>query len=144
MVINPLIVDIPQKIYTPCLLLRAPQTGDGVMLNQAITESFSVLSQWMDWATHVPTLEESELYVRTSCNDWIMRKNLPFFIFSTQDNTLAGETGLHHIDWSIPKFETGYWIRSTYQNQGIITEAVTALMYYAFKQLHAQKVIWQV
>lgn len=140
MIINPLLVDIPQKIYTPRLLLRAPQTGDGVMLNHAITESFSVLSQWMNWATHIPTLEESELYIRASCADWIMRKNLPFFIFSIQDNILLGATGLHHIDWSIPKFETGYWIRSTYQNQGIITEAVNALTYFTFIQLHAQRV----
>ncbi|UNE35335.1 GNAT family N-acetyltransferase [Vermiphilus pyriformis] len=140
MIINPLLVDIPQKIYTPRLLIRAPQIDDGIALNQAINESFSVLSQWMDWATHMPTLEESELNVRASYADWIMRKNLPFFIFSTQDNTLVGATGLHHIDWSIPKFETGYWIRSTYQNQGIITEAVNALMYFTFIQLHAQRV----
>jgi RimJ/RimL family protein N-acetyltransferase len=47
---------------------------------------------------------------------------------------------LHQIDWSIPKFEIGYWCRQKYTGKGYITESVRGLTVFAFKILEAKRV----
>ena len=50
----------PDPINTDRLLLRSPQPGDGVEVNQAIRESYADLHEWMDWANYLPDVEETE------------------------------------------------------------------------------------
>ena len=47
---------------------------------------------------------------------------------------------MHRIDWSVPRFEIGYWRRSGEQGRGVVSEAVRALARFAFDQLGARRV----
>ncbi len=49
-------------------------------------------------------------------------------------------TGLHRIDWEIPKFEIGYWVDTRKAGHGFITEAVEGLAHFAFSELSAKRV----
>ena len=49
-------------------------------------------------------------------------------------------TGLHPRNWDVPKFEIGYWCRSSLQRQGFATEAVRALTAAAFLEMAAERV----
>ena len=44
------------------------------------------------------------------------------------------------MDWSIPKFEIGYWCRAGFQGCGYVTEAVQAVTEAAFRILKANRV----
>ena len=44
------------------------------------------------------------------------------------------------IDWAVPKFEVGYWCRRRLQGQGLMAEAVTAVVRFAFETLGARRV----
>jgi RimJ/RimL family protein N-acetyltransferase len=137
---DPLLLDIPVPITTPRLVLRPPRAGDGVIVNEAIIESFDQLSHWLPWADHKPTVQETEIMMRTMEARWILRQDLPLLIFDTK-GLLLGSTGLHRINWSLPSFEIGYWVRSTHTGRGIITESTHALVRYAFEQLHAVRIV---
>ncbi len=137
---NPILLDLPVPIQTPRLHIRPPQPGDGLLVNQAILESFETLHQWMPWADHKPSIAESETFVRTAQAQWILRQELTLFIFDSSQTTFLGATGFHTINWKLPSFEIGYWIRSSSKGQGIITEATNALIRYAFRQLKAVRV----
>lgn len=52
----------------------------------------------------------------------------------------VGSSGLHNIDWSVPKFEIGYWCRSKFIGKGYITESVRGLTVFAFEILKANRV----
>ena len=54
--------------------------------------------------------------------------------------TIIGGTGLHRINWNVPRFEIGYWVRTSYARQGYITEAVSGLTDFAFDTLGAKRV----
>ena len=41
------------------------------------------------------------------------------------------ETGLHTIDWSVPKSEIGYWVRTTSTGRGFATETTNVLIAFA-------------
>jgi ribosomal-protein-serine acetyltransferase len=142
--INPILIDLPVPITTERLILRPPQIGDGIIVNNAVLESFEELNQFMPWAKEKPSIEETEIFVRQAAANWILKKNeepyLPLFIFDKTTNQFIGGTGYHHFDWSIPSIETGYWIRKSCSGLGLMTEAVNALTQYAFKQLHVKRI----
>jgi RimJ/RimL family protein N-acetyltransferase len=52
---------------------------------------------------------------------------------------MLGSSGLHRRDWSIGKFEIGYWCRKRFQGQGYITEAVRGIMRFGFETLEARR-----
>ncbi len=131
-------------ITTPHLILRPPQIGDGSAVNEAVSESFNELYQFMPWAQHKPSIEETEIFIRQAVANWILKKNedpyLPLFIFDKNTYQFIGATGYHNYDWEIPMIETGYWIRSSCAKQGLMTEAVNAITQYAFKQLGIKRI----
>ncbi|MBK7962688.1 MAG: GNAT family N-acetyltransferase [Bdellovibrionales bacterium] len=137
---KPILLDIPMPIETPRLLLRPPQPGDGVELNQAINESFEALSVWMPWAKERPSVEDSEENVRRAFAKWVLREDLRISIFDKASGKLVGSSGLHRINWELPSFEIGYWVRNSFEGKGYITESTNALTQFAFKQLKAKRV----
>lgn len=140
MSINPLMMNIPDTIESERMLIRAPRVGDGAVLNEAMLESMNELRPWMVFAQQEQSVEETEEYVRRSYIQYMERSNLPFLLFHKETNQLIGASGLHRIKWEIPRFEIGYWIRTSMQGQGYVTEAVHALTHFAFETLNAQRV----
>jgi len=142
--VEPLLIDWPPLLHSERLLLRAPQAGDGNALNQAVMQSLDELKPWMPWAQKTPSRKQSELTCRQMAVRFAQRTDLPLFIFTRGADggcaRLLGGTGLHRIDWSVPRFEIGYWRRSGEQGQGWVTEAVRTLSRFAFDHLGALRV----
>ena len=147
--VDPLLIDVPQRIETPRLILRCPGPGDGDALNAAECETLVDLLPWMPWAKAARTPAESEIYCRRSQAKFLLREDMPMFIFERRhvagvapdaEGLLLGSTGLHRIDWPARRFEIGYWRRAGQQGRGIITEAVLAMARLAFERLGAQRV----
>lgn len=142
--INPTLLNLATHISTPRLLIRPPQVGDGKIVNHAVLETFGKLHKMMPWAKTKPTIDESEEYVRQAAANWILKKDeepyLPLFIFDSRDHQFVSGTGFHHINWEVPCLEIGYWIRDSYSNKGLITEAVNALTSYAINYLHVKRI----
>jgi RimJ/RimL family protein N-acetyltransferase len=142
--IDPVLIDVPEAIATERLWLRCPRAGDGTVINEAVVQTLPELKPWMPWAQTAPTLEESELHCRRAAAQYALREDLQLLIFERQSDggqgRLLGATGLHRMDWSVPRFEIGYWRRSGEGGRGLMTEAVRALSRFAFDTLHAQRV----
>ncbi len=139
---DPLLIDVPEVITTDRLLIRCPQPGEGPMLNEAIHESIDALKPWMPWAQVAPPLDESEAYCRRMQAKFRLREDLPMFIFERAGEAagrFVGSTGLHRIDWQVPRFEVGYWARTGCTGKGYIAEAVRALAAMAFDKLGARR-----
>ena len=136
----PVLRDIPEAFETERLLIRAPQPGDGPEVNRAIRESFEALRIWMDWATQMPTVEETEALCRRSHAHFLERSDLPLFFFLKAAQTCVGASGLHPRDWNVPRFEIGYWVRTSFQGQGFVTEAVRAITRFGFETVGANKI----
>lgn len=132
--------DFPYEFETERLTIRGPLPGDGAEMQAAIVESIDELRPWMPWATIIPTPEESETRLRQKQLDFLARKDLQLLLFLKGTHTLVGSSGLHRINWDVPKFEIGYWVRTPFARQGYITEAVAGISDFAFQQLGAKRV----
>lgn len=136
----PILRDIPDSFETERLLICAPRPGDGPAINEAVLETFESLKRWMPWADHIPTVEENEAYVRQAAANFILRETLPLRMWHKADGVYLGGTGLHNINWDVPRFEIGYWIRARYEGQGLVTEAVKGVVEFATTHLGAKRI----
>jgi RimJ/RimL family protein N-acetyltransferase len=134
-----LLLDIPEALETERLALRASRAGQGAALNEAMAESLQQLRPWMPWARQMQTVEQSESFARESQAKWLARETLDFSWYRKADGLLVGRGGLHTIDWTIPKFEIGYWIRTSCARNGYATESTRALAAFARDRLGARR-----
>jgi len=138
---NPILFDFPYSFDTERLTIRGPLPGDGEEVHAAVKESVAELRPWMPWAAEkIMSVEEYEIRLREGQLKFLSREDLWMMILLRRTNTIIGGTGLHRIDWNVPKFEIGYWVRTSYARQGYITEAVAALTDFAFNTLGAKRV----
>jgi len=135
----PSLIELPMPILTPRLLIRPPQPGDGPAFHAVINASKEHLKRFLPWAEWHRSVEESENTARLQYTKFLNRTDIVLGIFDKDTQTLLGGSGLHRIDWNIPKFEIGYWVSKDAEGRGIVSEAVNAITRYAFKQLQAKR-----
>jgi RimJ/RimL family protein N-acetyltransferase len=138
-ILHALLLDLPEELASARLALRATRAGDGSVANAAFVESHAELKPWMPWAKEVQSVEQSEQHCRDMQAKWHARETLDFCFFARDDGRFVGKGGLHTIDWSIPKFEIGYWIRTAAARRGLATEATRALAEFARERLGARR-----
>ncbi len=137
---NPILLDFPDHFETERLIIRAPRPGDGPTVNEAILESLDNLRPWMPWAQREPSVQDTEAHLRRAAAKFQARKDLGLLLYRKSDGLFVGGSGLHRIDWSVPRFSIGYWVRSSLEGQGYITEAVKGITAFAFEVLGAARV----
>ena len=140
---DPILIDVPGRLDTARLSLRPPRPGDGAQVFAAVAESIIALRRFpasMAWALAEPHLDASEAYCRQANANFVLRKDLPYLLFERSSGDLVGASGLHRFDWAVPRFEIGYWCRSSRTGRGFVTEAVQALTAVAFDTLGARRV----
>jgi RimJ/RimL family protein N-acetyltransferase len=144
MTTDPLLAEPPERLLTPRLILRCARPGDGPALQASVDASLARLRPWMPWAQAAQSAEESEAVVRRMAGQFALRQDLPYTMFERcagdAEGLHVGGTGLHRIDWQVPRFEIGYWVRTGFEGQGLVTEAVRALARMAFDRLRAARV----
>lgn len=137
---DPILLNFPQSFESERLTIRCPLPGDGEELCQAILESQPELIPWMPWAVGEHTVESTEINVREAYAKFLRREDLRLSLYLKDTSTLVGSSGLHRINWKIPKFEIGYWVRTKFAGNGYITEATAAITDFAFATLGAARV----
>jgi RimJ/RimL family protein N-acetyltransferase len=139
-ILHALLLDVPEVVATERLTLEAVRPGRGAEINVAVCESHEELKRWMPWAKEPQSPEDSEGHCRVMQARWFAREELDYCFVRRSDGLLVGKGGLHTIDWSLPKFEIGYWIRTSCARQGFATEAATALAEMARRALGAVRI----
>ena len=141
---DPLLIEVPERIETERLVLRVPRRGDGPTVNAAVVASLIELQPWLPWAGAAPTVEESEATCRRQQGRFILREDIVMFMFlrdaDGREGELVGGTSLHRIDWALRRFEIGYWRKTGCAGRGYVTEAVRAMARMAFDHLGARRV----
>ncbi len=122
------------RIETERLVIRCYQPEhDAPLLTEAVQISLPELLPWMPWARFEPqSLEQRTKRLATFREDFISGKDFSFGIFNKEETMLLGSTGLHTRIGEHAR-EIGYWTRSDFSRQGIMTETVSALCNVAFR-----------
>ncbi len=137
---NPILIEFPEQFETERLLIRMPKPGDGATVHQAIEASRDELKYWLPFAIKNQSVEDVEINIREAHLKFIKREDLRLLVFHKETGEFIASSGLHRIDWEVPKFEIGYWIDSRYSGKGFMTEAVQGITDFAFRELKAKRV----
>jgi ribosomal-protein-serine acetyltransferase len=138
--LNPILLNIPQSLSTPRLFLRTPRQGDATIAYPIVRESLNELKTWMPWATDKYSPEDAEDWYRKAAAKFINREELAYLIFLKDESQYLGNVSAFAFDWNVPKCEIGYWLRTTYTDQGYMTEAAAALIAMVKEALQTRRI----
>ncbi len=131
---------LPLPISTSRLVLRPPTPGDASVIQKAIEESFPALHQWMPWALELQSLDETREFLAGAEKRFRDHEDFAVSAFLQESGEFVLSSGLHPRNWTVPKFEIGYWCRASMQRKGYTAEVVRALSRLAFLEMGAKRV----
>ncbi len=134
-------------IETDRLFIRPPKPGDGAEHDKAVQSSLSDLrkpSAALPWAHEEPSEDHSESYCKWASSEFMARREFSLLFISRKTNEIVGASGLHEPDWSVPSFEIGWWGRSDFHGQGLVTEGAGAVLKWGFETLKARRIYAEV
>jgi len=124
------------KLKTPRLVLRRFKVSDA----QAMYENWATderTTKYLMWETHPSVGFTRELiekwvseYENPNCYHWVIEYG----------GTIVGTVNLHDIRDRAERLELGYSMGSKWWSMGIMTEAVGAVIKFAFTKLNANKI----
>jgi RimJ/RimL family protein N-acetyltransferase len=94
----------------------------------------------MPWTDDHRSPADSEAFVRRSHGSWVTRSDLIVGVWERDTGRYLGSSGVHPRDWEVPWFEVGYWLRTSAEGRGYISEAVRLLVRLCFETLQANRV----
>ena len=135
---EPRILILPRE--TERLILRTQLLTDADAIQEAIEESFTDLHTWMDWATTLQSLDYTRTIIERHQAEYKSAEDFTVSAFLKDTGKFVLTAGLHPLNWRVPKFEIGYWCRTSMQGHGYVTEVVRELTAAAFQELAARRV----
>ncbi|GAB2961026.1 GNAT family protein [Hymenobacter coalescens] len=72
--------------------------------------------------------------------DWQIGKGIQFGIFGADEGGPLGFVSVRNIEWEVPKAELAYLLGSRAEGQGLMHEAATAVLDWAFSALSLERV----
>lgn len=130
-------------IQTSRLQLKSYNESDAARLHQLIIRNIKRLSlSFPNLTTLCSTPESTKAFIFLQRKEWMENARFSFGIY--YQNSLVGHIFLKSIDWHVLKTEVGYFIDTDFEGQGIITEALMAVIDFAFNKMDLQKVFLRV
>lgn len=117
--------------------LVMPQSWQAIDLYQAITHDRVSLGKWLPWAYQMKSAQDEASFIQTIQEKMIKDRMVVLTILVNGEP--SGMIDLHNLVKN-QKGEIGYWLSSTYQGRGIVTNSVLKLCQYAFSELNLQYV----
>jgi ribosomal-protein-serine acetyltransferase len=105
----------------------------------ALTEANRVYwGEWIGWVERVTTVEAMQHMIEHGLDELAEGTAMRFGV--RYQSALAGRAFYSYIDDEARKLEIGYQIGQQYTGQGIVTRVVTAMVAYAFGEMHMNKI----
>lgn len=136
----PVLRDLPDVLFGERILIRPLRPGDGEAIFEAVEEAREQIAPWLSWVEKTRTPSDSEEAAIRGAARWLLREDLMVGIWDRDTGRYLGGSGLHRVDWTVPAFEIGYWLRTSAWRQGYAAEAVEVLCRFAFENLEANRV----
>lgn len=131
---------LPLPRETERLILRTPLPIDADAIQEALEESFADLHIWMDWAITLQSIDDTRARIEQHQTNYISAEDFTISAFLKDSGKFVLNAGLHPRNWRVPKFEIGYWCRTSMQGKGYVTEVVRELTSAAFCDMAAKRV----
>ncbi len=140
---DPLLLEIPEKLESERLIIRKYQKGDGVDFFEIFERNNNreQLKENVDEAESVKTETDAEVRIRQMIADWEARKRFVMTVWLKESESQIGQIWVEANRWDVPSFELGWFLDSGYWGRGYATEAAKRTMEFIFEDLGAHKIV---
>lgn len=137
-----LLLDLPARLETQRLIVRAYQPGDGIVYYEVCERNKTHLLPFEDSnpALNVRTQADAEILVRRFALEWTARDAFCFGVWEKASGTFVAQIYVGVISWQLPEFELGYFVDCDQEGKGYVTEASKAVLRWLFDHLKASRV----
>ena len=119
----------PEKIEAERLILRKPRMDDAPVIFEAYAQDPEV-TRYLVWRPH-KHVGETEDFIKRCLDVWAQKTNFPYVL------TLKGKDepiGMLEVHTKWFKLEVGYGMARSHWGKGYMTEALRAVIDWAFRQ----------
>jgi ribosomal-protein-serine acetyltransferase len=127
-------------IATGRLLLVPLDASEGAELWEAVDGSRWHLERWLPWVPFNSSPDASMRYAEACAVDWDAGRAARFAVRDRGSNELLGVVGLDSCVHLHRASELGYWLRREYTGRGLMTEAASACLDFAFQRMGMHRV----
>lgn len=127
-------------IVTPRLLLGPVEPTDASELYERVEASRTTLEPWLSWVPFQTDVASSLRYAEASASDWDYGRALRFTLRDKKTKELGGVVSLESLQHLHLSCDLGYWLRHDWNGSGLMTEAASAAVAFAFGTLGAHRV----
>ncbi len=126
-------------LRTPRLILRPLKDSDA----RSVAENINNLniSRWLLVVPHPYSLKDARVWIKGNKEKW-QRKPVEDYVFGMDlksEHKIVGGIGIHNVDRYEGSGEVGYWLGERYWGQGYGSEALTAVVDFAFNRLKLRR-----
>ncbi len=132
--------DIETALVTSRTVVRRFREGEGALFYTLIEENKYRISDDFQQTTEAANdKEHAEYYLREKIAQWLLQQEYAFGVWDKDRAFLIGFIRVFNIIWAVPSAELAFFIDRNFEGKGIMTEAVQAVMRFAFDQLQIEK-----
>jgi RimJ/RimL family protein N-acetyltransferase len=139
---NKLPMNIPERMETERLYLRAYAAGDGPMYYAASLRNRDHLTEFESGNVLMSLENEqhAETIVRQLAANWTTRNCFFIGVFEKGTDEWVGQVYVGPTNWELPEFTIGYVADVNHEGKGYISEAVRRVLEMLFQDMGAHRV----
>jgi len=128
------------KLTTKRLILRPLKNSDAKSIAENINDID--VTKWLLVVPYPYKLKDAKDWVKHNKEKWKKRKkeDYTFGIEFKEEKKIIGGIGIHKIDKFQGKADVGYWLGKKYWNKGYGSEALKAILDFAFRKLKLRRI----
>lgn len=121
---------LPTALQTARLQIIRPDPGLAESLAHALNASYELHRDFLLWSKPLWTLLYTQDTLKRAVQDFgdAIAEKKYFLLERTEDPKLVGCIGLRPVDGERRGYEVGYWVNQIHANQGLMKEALSALV----------------
>ncbi|RTQ49202.1 N-acetyltransferase [Hymenobacter gummosus] len=128
-------------LRTARLLLRPWLPADAPALLRLIDDDRARLTRDFPKTTQAVQDEASaRVFIEIRDADWLIGKGVQLGIWPVGEAAPVGFVSLRNIEWEVPKAELAYLLSAAAEGRGLMHEAATAVIDWAFRELGLERV----
>lgn len=120
------------------LSLKALVESDAIRMFNIINTQREYLGEWLPFVQFTNKIEDSKGFVEMAMNNRKIKKDYVYKI--CLEDRMIGLIGTKEIDLINKNTELGYWLSRDFQNQGIMTKSVQALIQELYEELKLERI----
>lgn len=136
------LVNIPETIYTPRLILTPMKADDAALVRDGLRESWADMQRFVTWAKDFdqPT-EKMKTQIDTASQFKMFQSRTNFYMkaVARDSGDFVAALTLYGFNPEDRSIGAGYWTRTSYAGRGLTTEGMNGLIRYGFNVLSARR-----